>query len=926
MSILHKIITLSLALLWLAACSDDGSSSEEIVRRIDANGYTYSPAAIEGSFQYISSMKAERVWIVRVDEKLNPIDSFEASIGTDYMNVAIFKTDYKEYEFPYIKVATEFLSENGKDTMKFAQYARLSDDEDHYRQNLFSALAADRIKSLVENEEYDFDEAEKTALAELGEVFGQDLSDINKESFRAWEEYGAKGGTRLKGLLPYVYCRHEISDSLFYSDFKELRGNFAETGKIKASFLVRAADVFLSTFERVFEDEFAMLYGGKSRDTIIGIESMDYTLFEKAYGINFPWPSGSGDTVLITDSSSAYYKRHFVMDNIWRLKSSLEDTLGLCLYDKDTTVLNDGDYYRCRRSSNVWKRESDHDSILVYTIGKCDRYYTKNRGAYVGDSLYVCECDDVSCGWSDRYATRKWTEADSLYSVVIDARAAKVFGKCKSNYYRSGEMKQLDSALFVQCSLEQWILIDSLHYYLGNCISGHDKGEHLGVYYGCKDYGWENDWIEIPAPQYYGDPCSDDRYYNRVVQYDGDYFICKPDFCQDEDGFINHFCFFDGFWRKLDSAEIIPPVVNMDTCDRPQVNQKVSYDGIVYECQAGDWHRVHPDSLLAPEKDGLICRDSLFGVIRNYGVNYFSCDTTRKWRELTTREAAPYKYRDSLGTCETITEKTLYWDMWSSGLYGCVRDSAGMTWQQVMLAPGPNYTMPRSYDRKKFAGGMMKDDSTYRVTVDGVVYEFGVYGADWFLKHVDISGRGYDAYFYRGNLFLHSERGEERRPLHTVENRSDSFDSFFADWKAWAKECSVCQSRRADVDTTVDLLLFNEDAYMDWTRASVFCPEGFHVPTRDEFEQNDYISYVTTNLDIRNDAPVVWNYTMHRSGCYESNSLYFDIFWTSTEKDSEMQYCFEVAWHPHQNEKGRRIVECPKDLYPMVQALCVEND
>ena len=69
----------------------------------------------------------------------------------------------------------------------------------------------------------------------------------------------------------------------------------------------------------------------------------------------------------------------------------------------------------------MWKRESDHDSVLVYTIGKCDQYYTKNRGAYVGDSLYVCLCDDVSCGWSDRYATRKWTEADSLYSVVIDA-------------------------------------------------------------------------------------------------------------------------------------------------------------------------------------------------------------------------------------------------------------------------------------------------------------------------------------------------------------------------------------------------------------------------------------------------------------------------------------------------------------------------
>ena len=175
MSVLHKIIALSLVLLCLVACSN-GENGEEIVGRIDSDGYAFSPSAIEGSFEYLSSMKAERVWIVRVDEKLNPIDSFEAAIGSNYRNVVTFKTDYKEYEYPYIKVVTTFLSENGKDTMKFAQYARLSSDKEHYKQNLFSALAADRIKALVEKEKYGFDEAEETALAELGKVFGLDLA------------------------------------------------------------------------------------------------------------------------------------------------------------------------------------------------------------------------------------------------------------------------------------------------------------------------------------------------------------------------------------------------------------------------------------------------------------------------------------------------------------------------------------------------------------------------------------------------------------------------------------------------------------------------------------------------------------------------------------------------------------------------------
>lgn len=923
MSVLHKIIALSLVLLCLVACSN-GENGEEIVGRIDSDGYAFSPSAIEGSFEYLSSMKAERVWIVRVDEKLNPIDSFEAAIGSNYRNVVTFKTDYKEYEYPYIKVVTTFLSENGKDTMKFAQYARLSSDKEHYKQNLFSALAADRIKALVENEEYDFDEAEETALAELGKVFGLDLGGINKESYNAWSE-NVKGGTRLRGLLPYVYCRHEISDSLFYSDFKEFRDAFAETGKMKDSFLVRAADAFLSTFERVFEDESAKLYEGKSRDSIVGLRNMDYTLFENAYGINFPWPSGAGDTVLITDSTSAYYKRHFVMDNIWRLKSSLEDTLGLCLYSKDTTVLNGDDYYRCRNSSNVWKRESDHDSILVYTIGKCDRYYTKNRGAYVGDSLYVCECDDVSCGWSDRYATRKWTEADSLYSVVIDARAAKVFGKCKSNYYRSGEMKQLDSALFVQCSAEWWVQIDSLHYYLGNCISGHDKGKHLGIYYGCKEYGWDNDWIEIPAPQYYGDTCSDDRYYNRVVQYDGDYFICKPDYCQDEDGFVNHFCSFDGFWRKLDSAEIIPPVINMDTCDRPQVNQKVSYDGIIYECQTGDWHRVHPDSLLAPEKDGLICGDSLFGMVKGYDRTYYTCDSNYQWRVMGVLASAPYLFEDSLGSCDTISKKNIHWYGTALGFYGCAKDSGSVAWHRIELGSHPN-TMPLNYDKKSFAGGVIENDSLYKVTVDGKLYQFDIDGYNWALTHVEISGKTYDAYFYRERLFLHSERGTQRIRLDSIENKSESFDAFYTEWKTWAKGCSECQSRRADVDSNVFALRYNENAYMDWSRASKFCPEGFHVPSLEEFAQEDFIAYVTTNMDVRNDSPIIWDYTMHRSGCVSGNTLYFDILWTSTENDADTQHCVEIAWHPYNGEKGRRVTECPKDLYPMVQTLCVQDN
>jgi hypothetical protein len=61
------------------------------------------------------------------------------------------------------------------------------------------------------------------------------------------------------------------------------------------------------------------------------------------------------------------------------------------------------------------------------------------------------------------------------------------------------------------------------------------------------------------------------------------------------------------------------------------------------------------------------------------------------------------------------------------------------------------------------------------------------------------------------------------------------------------------------------------------------------------------------------------------SGCYENNNVYFDIFWSATEKNSKTQECFEIAWRDR-GELGRRVVDCPKDLYPMVQALCVQDE
>lgn len=927
MSFLYKIILVSFVLLCLVACSNDDGSSADIIRRFDENGKVFSPTELGGESQFLTTMRPEKVRFVSLDQNLDAIDSFEVSMDSSWDGNKLspsfrFHAKLREYQWPYLKMVTVFPSDVKKQKMEFAQYVRLTDENSYLKPNLYSALAAGRIETLVKNHEMNFDKAQEQALMELGRVFGQDLSNIDKETFSAWGE-NVKGGTRLKGMLPYVYCRHEISDTLFYSDFKELRETFAKTGRIGASVMVRAADAYLSTFERSFEAEFEAYFCSMSRDTMMGLHNMDYTFFEEAYGINFPWPSGSNDTIQIKDKSSAYYKRHFVMDNIWRLKSLLEEEVGLCSYHflKDSLIYYKGDYYRCEIYSNIWHKETDRKVIQDHLFGEC-RQSDMGKMFYVGDSLYTCVCEGlVPCSWSDKYTDKKFDEDDPLYATVLDAKVAARFGRCTDG--RTGDMLEVDG-VYVECYDYKWTPIKALLYHLGRCNNVNKKGEYNGTYYSCANY-WsglsDTMWQEIYPPEYYNDDCS----LNRVVKYDDSYYICESNECKASDGFPESGCFALRNWRKLEDAELIPPILNMDACERSKVNRKVVYDDVFYECSAGTWHVVDKGTLLPPEKDGQVCNDSLFGAVRRYGGDYYTCDSNYQWSVMGVLSSAPYMFKDSLGRCDTISEKTLHWYGSALGFYGCAKDSGSVAWRRIELGPHPN-TMPLNYDKKSFAGGIIENDSLYKVTVDGKLYLFNIYDDNWTLTHVEISGKTYDAYFYRGRLFLHGERGVQRVRLDSIENKSESFDTFYADWKAWAKECSLCQGRRADVDSSVSSLRFYEGAYMDWEYASKFCPEGFHVPSLEEFAQQDYLAYMTTDMDVRNDSPIIWDYTMHRSGCVSGNTMYFDIFWTSTENDAESQHCVEIAWHPYNGEKGWRVAECPKDLYPMVQTICVEDD
>ena len=226
----------------------------------------------------------------------------------------------------------------------------------------------------------------------------------------------------------------------------------------------------------------------------------------------------------------------------------------------------------CRGDYRNWEVITERDSLINHQYGECSMNRNMGMLLYVHDSLFACLCEGNRCTWSDKYVDSVFTKEDAWYESVLDAKATSLYGKC--TYENSGKMQKLDS-LYVECSGNKWNPIDSLLYYLGHCSSDNYRGKHNDSYYSCQGK-WPNiddtTWHEIYPPEYYNDECELDR----IVEYDSSYYICERLECEG-DG-----CFAFRTWRKLEDAEIIPPVV---------------------------------------------CNDSLFGEIKRSGNDYFRCDT-----------------------------------------------------------------------------------------------------------------------------------------------------------------------------------------------------------------------------------------------------------------------------------------------------------
>ena len=906
--------SLIFVLLLLEACSH---SEDVVLARYDENGVRYSPATVQGLVGYLPTMEPTSVRIVNVDYQLNPVDSFEVELKNTNWSSNGFLVEDHDFEYPILKIVTVF--PNGeKSKMEFSQYYHLELSNYKISQNMYMALVAGRIESLMQTKDFDFNVAEAQALQEFSNLF-----DVNIDKIRTFELSSYKG-VDFNDYFMYLLCRHEISDSVFYSDFQKLRKDFALNGSLDSLMLVTAADAWLSTFKNVPSyDPDETTFESISRDTAVGLKSMQASFFNRAYGINLL--NKGIDSVQIKKESSAFNGRFFIYDkdgyghDFWRLKLPIEDTLGLCIASTSALVTYGGNEYLCKRGSNVWKKNVDHDELLGSFYGSCG-YSNKNGDfIYVRDSLYVCECDKSdNCAWNDRYAGKEISEKDTaIYAKLIEAKAVQKFGRCYNSDY--GERKILDG-VYIQCIRSKWVQVDSLTYYMGHCASNNLRGKHHGAYYGCRefaDYGaGDTVWAEIPAPVYRNVIC-DKKSLKNVEEDNGDYFICESKKVEGSDDVKYK-------WRKLDSAETIPPVINMDTCSVNQYNMKIAYDGEFYMCFIDGWTHVKKESLLPIEQAGNLCSIKDYGLVKGYQGTYYICNTSNQWIELNASSAAPYKYQDSLGTCDTISHKTVVWNEEVGAFYGCQTVDKKYTWGTVPMSASPNDSIPDSFDKRKFAGGVVDGDSVYTVTVDGNKYTFRRYNSNvfkWVLYDVEISGTVYDASFYKNNFFIRGKRGSENVQLNLIENKSVSFDAFYEDWKTRATDYSECSTQKAEVkDVSVLAYHFNENSYMDFAHASQFCPKGFRLLKAEEFS-NSIIDITYSAMASQS----VWTYEMDGGDNCSEGNLVSNFFWTSDEMDSETQKCYEDdRINTRAGSKSKKsIVDCPKDLYPMVQTLCV---
>ncbi len=585
-------------------------------------------------------------------------------------------------------------------------------------------------------------------------------------------------------------------------------------------------------------------------------------ILEDAYGFSKCDADSRYDSVSNKVKDSRYFEQKYVcrMDSsdssfAWVPFSEIEVENGLC-WDgrKDTVIFKDGLYY-CD-GNLLWNAVGVAQSMNIL-YRSCDEKTLGLIRPYVGE-LFICKKNS----YNNYY---KWNneipDSSTIQNNLREYNVWKQYGECDSVI--SKKKVYVDSSYY-QCQGVRWTSISASDYIDKFCTS-ENEGETVDVplrkYYQCH-YG---NWREVAAPVFYGDTCDS---YNRdvVVKRDDKYYMCGEE------------------WREISEEEVLPVILNEDVCDSLTEGSIKKYDGTYYICEA-------------------VLKTGRFYV--------------GKWRTMTGIESLIYE-KNQYKPCPSSTiGMSLEYDSTYNELLSCTCPSEGSAckWQIAY-----HYKV---LDDMTMTSGKYVEDSTYIVDYKGVTYVFKRKGKSLDCKKVIAGGKEYSAWAYNKeysgalpipvhDLFVFPVSKEDSFVSYDViVNKSDSYDSFVADWNA-TFDYSI---------RSLKMYGYNTDNFSDYQSAQNFCPEGFHIPDTTEWRR-----YQVWRL-----TPIQFSGDLYRTYDVSSESKDFKeyrLMWTSTEKNNDIEYCVELSKGSYvfdTSAKDVRMIECPKDLYPLVVPVCVKD-
>lgn len=544
---------------------------------------------------------------------------------------------------------------------------------------------------------------------------------------------------------------------------------------------------------------------------------------------------------------------------------------------------------------DFWRRAygfSECDSALVGTPAQ----NKKKESEYYGRT-FVCTLDSLSKDSWGRYNHWKWVmrrnasvasdtsavadsvKTDSLLSdpgvlLTLAAYTDSAFGKCTPE--RKKEKERLNSAYYI-CEDSAWQSIDRVTYFLGACDRSKYvdmlpyiaygtmyKNDSVGYYLCNKDV-----WTKINAPTFYKDKCNE----GAVVEYDSTFFTCHG-----------------SVWSYSTPAELENRIVNGVFCNGNRRGKRIQVDETqYYNCDDDKWTLTnYTDEEIA-----------LQNIVKKNKISEHYCDSVANG-------VSPiWLPKDSLLlSCSLLPYTNQFFTL------------ASIKWDSYL-------------DASIMATGKLRQndyDLYLDVEHDGIKYEFSQTTEFRLIRFVADSV-AYEMSKLNGRHFVTREVDHGSMKLSSFENRSESFEPFYEKWIDDVAEVLRCfpwvdskckePSEKAAVNNVVLKTGKPEEAYVTWEMAKDMCPSGFHIPDTSEWMTPDFYTPNRLNF-IGNPVDV-------------GMSVVYNVFWANNEFDDATQYCYEQAWFRQTNYSqfatvaGPRIIECPKDLFPMVQVVCVED-